>query len=108
MLLTHDPRLDKIRSSSPQMAAVADSILRGDLDKTFLASGLPYLRAALEAIAQGNREQLAVINFETGFEWIIAPPKAPKPPAEKAEKEDQGEQRPSLQRPADAPTLQKP
>jgi hypothetical protein len=108
MLLTHDPRLDKIRSSSPEMAAVADSILRGDLDKTFLASGLPYLRAALEAIAQGNREQLAVINFETGFEWIIAPPKPPKPPAEKAEKEDEGEQRPSLQRPADAPTLQKP
>jgi len=90
------------------MAAVADSILRGDLDKTFLASGLSYLRAALDAIAQGNREQLAVINFETGFGWVIAPPKPPKPPAEKTEKEDEGEQRPSLQRPPDAPTLQKP
>ncbi len=105
LLLTHDPRLEKLRTSSPEMAAVADSILRGDLDKILLAAGLPYLRAALDVIAQGNRKQLAVINFESGFEWVIAPPKEPKPPAEKMAN---GEQAPSLERPADAPTLQKP
>ncbi|MGC1687575.1 MAG: hypothetical protein WA734_18255 [Candidatus Acidiferrales bacterium] len=105
MLLTHDPRLDQIRSSSPDMAAVADSILRGDLDKIFVAAGEPYMRAALDAIAQGNHQQLAVISFENGFAWVIAPPKPLKPPAEKS---DQDDQRPSLQRPADAPTLQKP
>ncbi|MFZ0036611.1 MAG: hypothetical protein WAK91_04260 [Candidatus Acidiferrales bacterium] len=105
MLLTHDARLDKIRLSSPEMAAVADSILRGDLDKILVAAGEPYLRAAIDAIAQGNHEQIGVINFETGFEWIVAPPKEPKPPADKA---DQGDKPPSLERPADAPTLLKP
>jgi len=104
LLLAHDPRLESIRNSSPDLASVADAILRGDIDKTLAASGAAYLRAALAAIAAGSRQQLAVIHFQTGFEWIIAPPRENKPP----EKTGRPEGAPTLERPPDAPTLQKP
>ena len=85
------------------MASVADAILRGDTDKTLLASGEAYLRAAMDAIADGNHERLAVIPFNAGFQWVIAPP-----PEKKAPTAVRADDAPTLQRPPDAPTLQKP
>jgi hypothetical protein len=103
LILAHDPRLDRIRSSSPEMASAADSILRGDTNKLPVASGEAYLRAAMDAIADGNHERLAVIRFDAGFEWVIAPP-----PEKQTLKSDRPAGAPTLERPPDAPTLQKP
>jgi hypothetical protein len=103
LILAHDPRLEQIRTSSPELASVADAILRGDTDKGMAASGAAYLRAALNAIADGNREQLALIHFDTGFEWIIAPPPDTRP-----QKTNRPDDAPSLERPPGAPSLLKP
>ncbi|MFZ0736700.1 MAG: hypothetical protein WCA98_07270 [Candidatus Acidiferrales bacterium] len=105
MLLAHDPRLERIRDSSQEMGSVAGSIVHGEINKQTSDIGIPFMRAALDAIAAGNREQLAVIHPETGFQWILAPPPEPKMPGEKEEKTEAA---PSLERPAGAPTLQKP
>jgi hypothetical protein len=103
LILAHDPRLEKIRSTSPDLASVADAILRGDTDKTFVASGEAYLGASMDAIAEGNHERLAVIHFDSGFQWVIAPP-----PETQTQKAERPEGAPTLERPPDAPTLQKP
>jgi len=105
MMLAHDPRLEKLRTSSPEMAGVVDSILRGDLEKSFVASGVPYFKAATDAIAPGSRKQIAVLGLESGFSWVVAPPREAKPRTENAA---DGQAAPTSQRPADAPTLQKP
>ena len=102
LLLAHDERLEKIRTSSPDQAAGADAILHAETDKQLVAAGLPFLRAAIEAIAAGNRTQLAVIPQANNFQWLIPPS-----PAERIPEKPRPEGAPTLQRPPEAPTLQK-
>jgi hypothetical protein len=103
MMLAHDPKLDGIHDSSGDMGWVADSILHGEIDKRTSDSGLPYMRAALNALAEGRRMQLAVIRPDTGFAWVLAPQPEPKLPGEEKVRPADA---PTLERPADAPTLQ--
>jgi hypothetical protein len=103
MMLAHDPNLQRIHDSSGEMGWVADSILHGDIDKRTSDSGLPYMRAALNTLAEGRRMQLAVIRPDTGFAWIVAPPPEPKLPGEEKQRPPDA---PTLERPPDAPTLQ--
>jgi len=102
MLLAHDPKLEAIRGASPAMARAADAILRGDLEHVLAADALPYFRSALGALAGSNKEQIAVISVETGFEWVLAPP------PEESVREDRPPGAPTLERPPGAPALQKP
>ena len=97
LLRDHDPRLDKITSSDPKMAEVANRFLQGDSNKVSLADATQFLRAALDAIAPPSaRETMASISEEDGFSWILAPPPEPKSAVS-----EQG-------RPAGAPSLAVP
>jgi len=104
LLLAHDERLEKIRTSSPDQAAGADAILHAETDKQLVAAGLPFLRAAIEAIAAGNRTQLAIIPQANNFQWLIPPSPEERIPPDK----NRPEGAPTLQRPPEAPTLEKP
>jgi hypothetical protein len=97
LLRQGDPRLEKITSSDPKMAAVANRLLQGESNKISAADATQFLRAALDAIAPANaRETMASISEENGFAWILAPPPEPKSAL------------PNEERPADAPTLMGP
>ncbi|MGB0035884.1 MAG: hypothetical protein WBP79_10465 [Candidatus Acidiferrales bacterium] len=97
LLRQKDPRLEKICASDPKMRETADHFLAGESGKILAADATQFLRAAFAVIVPPNaRQTVAVINDETGFDWILAPPPEPKKP---------GEQK---QRPPGAPTLAKP
>jgi len=97
LLRKSDPRLEKIRNSDAKMGEVARRLLEGESAKVLSTDAVQFLRAALGAVAPPNaRETLAIIGFETGFDWILAPPSEPKRPGKEKE------------RPPGAPTLLKP
>lgn len=79
------------------MAEVARLFLQGDSNKILAADATQFLRAALDAIARPEtRETMAIINEETGFAWVLAPPReTPLPGLMSA-------------RPTDAPSLLHP
>jgi hypothetical protein len=103
LLLAKDPDLEKIRDSGPDQAAGADAILRAETDKQLVTQGLPFLKAAITAIAKGNRTQMAIIPQANNFQWLIPPP-----PEDRVPEKPRPEGAPTLQRPPEAPTLQKP
>jgi hypothetical protein len=97
LLRNRDPRLEKIMSSDPKMATLANRLLEGESNKISAADATQFLRAALDAIAPPNaRETMASITEDNGFTWILAPPPEPKAATSLNE------------RPADAPTLTGP
>ncbi len=76
LLRQKDPRLEKLISSDAKMAEVARLFLQGDSNKVPAAEATQFLRAALDAIAPPEtRETMAIINEESGFAWVLAPPR---------------------------------
>jgi hypothetical protein len=97
LLRQRDPRIEKLLSSDPKIAAVARLFLSGECNKAQPADASQLLRAALDAIAPPNaRETMASISEDNGFAWILAPP------AEKPLRVARPD------RPADAPSLLHP
>lgn len=97
LLRYKDPRIEKILTADPKMAEVAAHFLQGEIGKVSAADATQFLRAALDAIAPPNaRETMASITEDNGYAWILAPPPEPKSNLSRAD------------RPASAPTLQKP
>ena len=97
LLRDKDPRIEKILTSDPKMAEVAAHFLQGESGKISAADATQFLRAALDAIAPPNaRETMASITEDNGYQWILAPPPEPK------------SNLPRTDRPAGAPSLQKP
>lgn len=98
LLRTKDPRIETICASDPKMREVADRFLQGDYKKILAVDATQFLRAAISATTDPKfRQTLAVIGYESGFEWVLRPPAEPKSaaPPQQAEKD----------RPAGAPTL---
>jgi hypothetical protein len=61
--------------SNPQMNQVSELLLQGQSNKVPAPAAIPFLRAAMNAIAKpGSRQTMAVIRQESGIEWIIPPP----------------------------------
>ena len=99
-----DPRLEKLRSSDPQMAMIASQI-QSDSTKLLAVDATQFLRAALAAITPPKaRQTMAMIGAQKGFAWILPPPaEVERPaPAQTAQADSQPKQRP-----ADAPSLLK-
>jgi hypothetical protein len=93
-----DPRLEKLCASDPKMREVADRFLQGDYKKILAVDATQFLRAAISATTDPKfRQTLAVVGYESGFEWVLRPPAEPKSatPPQQAEKD----------RPESAPTL---
>jgi len=88
LLRAKDPRLEKICASEAKMREVADRFLAGESGKVLAADAVQFLRAAFTAIASPkDRETMAMIAEETGFEWLLPPPPEPKKPGQQAERE---------------------
>jgi hypothetical protein len=88
LLRAKDPRLEKICASDAKMREVADRFLAGESGKVLAADAVQFLRAAFTAIASPkDRETMAMIAEQTGFEWLLAPPPEPKKPGQQAERE---------------------
>jgi hypothetical protein len=106
LLRRKDPRIDKIRTSDPQMAMVADELVQGNSTKLLSANVVQFLRAALAAIAPPkSRQTMAIIGMEKGFAWVLPPPpEVDLAAATPAEATQAGE---PADRPADAPSLLK-
>jgi hypothetical protein len=97
MLRQKDPRIEKLAASDPVMASVASMLLKGISNRIATPDATQFMRATLNALAPPKaRQTMAVISFQTGFEWVLQPPAEPKKP---------GDQK---ARPTDAPTLLKP
>jgi hypothetical protein len=97
LLRQNDPRLEKITTSDAQMAAVAQSILAGEINKVTWSGATQFFRAALDAITSaGARQSIAIIGEDSGFAWLLAPPVEATKPS------------PQPERPAGAPSLRHP
>jgi hypothetical protein len=97
LLRTKDPRIEKICSADPKMREVADRFLQGDYRKILAADATPFLRAAISATTLPQlRQTLAVIGFESGFEWVLRPPAEPKSAAPQQAEKDRPQGAPSL------------
>jgi hypothetical protein len=91
-----DSRLVRVRDGDPQMAATIQAFTQGDSRKVHSAEGIQCIRTLLGAVAApAAGETIATIGLETGFEWVLAPPKEPEKPGQE-------------KRPPGAPTLQRP
>ena len=98
LLRQKDPRLEKICASDAKMREVADHFLEGQSGKITAVDATQFLRAVLAVLAPPSaRQTMAVIGFESGFEWVLRPPPEPK---KAPTPEDQ-------EKPADAPSLLK-
>ncbi|HEY0701398.1 MAG TPA: hypothetical protein VGD60_01400 [Candidatus Acidoferrales bacterium] len=100
LLKAKDPRIEKICSADPKMRAVSDLFLQGEYKKILAADAVQFLRTAMDATSDPKfRQTMAIIRAETGFEWILKPPAAPKyvPTPQQAEEEkNRPPERPSL------------
>jgi hypothetical protein len=97
LLKAKDPRIEKICSADPKMREVAERFLQGDYKKILAPDATQFLRAALAATTDPkSRQTMAIINDETGFEWVLKPPAEPKSAAPQEAEKD---------RPAEAPSL---
>ena len=96
LLRQDDPRLRRARVADSSTTALAQLLSSGDTRKAQAADTTNFVRANLDAIgAPGAAQIVAVINEQTGFDWILAPVEKTKAPEDKT-------------RPPGAPTLRKP
>jgi hypothetical protein len=76
LLQQQDPRVQRVVQSDPAMSDVAQHFLDGTCNKVRSADATQFLRAVLDAIAPPHaRETIGILHPETGFSWILAPPR---------------------------------
>lgn len=98
LLRQKDPRVEKICAADAKMREVADHFLEGQSGKITSVDATQFLRAVLSVLAPPNaRQTMAVIGFDSGFEWVLRPPPEPKKAPTPGDQE----------KPADAPSLLK-
>lgn len=104
LLRQNDERLEKVRSANSKMAEVSDLLLQGQSGKVMSADAIPFLRAAMAAVAKPeSRQTMAVIGQDSGIQWIIPPP-----PETRKSIPQVAQQPGQTERPTDAPSLLHP
>jgi len=99
LLQQNDSRLAKIRSANEVQAKSVTLAVDGQSQKSDATSLVNFLKAALPAISPPETNlSMAKVDYDAGFQWILAPPKAPAPPpGEKPnEKTPEEPERPTL------------
>jgi hypothetical protein len=100
LLQTKDPRIEKICAADPKMRGVADDFLQGNYKKILAADATQFIRAAIASTTDPKaRQTLALINFDSGFEWVLQPPAEPKSAAPKGPEKEGPPEAPSLLHP---------
>lgn len=83
-----EPKLAPLRTGDTQLVQAAELLATGQSQKAKLDDAAAWMRAALNTLTPPNNTQiLAVITEEKGFDWILAPPKAPARAEEAAPRE---------------------
>ena len=99
LLQQNDSRLTKIRAANETGEKSVTLAVEGQSQKTDAASLVSFLKAALPAIAAPETKlMMARVDYAGGFQWILAPPKAPAPPPGKTPNDQTPEEpeRPTL------------
>jgi hypothetical protein len=99
LLQQNDSRLAKFRAANEVQAKSVTLAVEGQSQKSDAASLVNFLKAALPAITPAETKlTMAKVDYDGGFQWILAPPKAPAPPpGEKPqEKTPEEPERPTL------------
>ena len=88
LMQQNDSRLAKIRAVNEIQAKSVTLAVEGQSQKSETASLVDFLKAALAAIAPPESKlTMAMVDYDAGFKWILAPPKAPAPPPGEAPKD---------------------
>jgi hypothetical protein len=91
--------IEPVRHAPGHAGEAMGAVLQGDTTKTLPQGAVDFLRASFGALAKpGDGRAIAMIDEQTGFQWIERPP-TPKEAAENPAKQP---------RPEGAPTLLKP
>ncbi len=99
LLQQNDSRLVKIRDANQIQAKSVTLAVDGQSQKSDAASLVNFMKAAFPAVtAPGSKITMAKVDYDAGFQWIIAPPKAPAPPPGEKPKDQTPEEpdRPTL------------
>jgi hypothetical protein len=96
LLRQNDPRLAPVRSANQILAKSVTFVADGQSQKSTAASDVDFLRGAIPAITSPDAKvTMAEVDFEKGFQWVLEPPKAERPPVDTTPREP------------DAPTLRR-
>jgi hypothetical protein len=96
LLRQNDPRLARIRTANEILAKSVAFVVGGESQKSLAASDAQFLRTAIPAVTPPETKlTMALIDFDRGFQWLIEPPAAERPPADTTPRE------------SDAPTLRR-
>lgn len=101
LLQQNDSRLTKIREVNEVQLKSLGLVVEGQSHKADAASVVNFLKAAIPTIAPPETKLImAKVDYDGGFHWILAPPKAAAPPAGEKPKEETPEEpeRPTLRR----------
>lgn len=104
LLQQNDSRLAKMRAANEIEAKSVTLAVEGQSQKSDVASLVNFLKAAIPAVTSPETKlTMARVDYDGGFHWILAPPKAPAPPpGEKpTEKTPEEPERPTLRHKSD-------
>jgi hypothetical protein len=88
LLRQNDPRLSAMRAANERLTKSVTFVVDGLSQKSEAASDIDFLKPALRAIAPTQATlTMANVDFDRGFQWVLAPPKSAIPPAETKTKE---------------------
>jgi hypothetical protein len=77
----NDPRLANSRAGNDALTKSVAFVLGGQSEKSMAASDVAFLKAGLKAVTEPTAKlSMALVDFDRGFQWVIAPPEAPPPP----------------------------
>jgi hypothetical protein len=99
LLQQNDSRLTKFRAANEIQAKSMTFAVEGQSQKADAASVVNFLKAALPTITPPETKlTMAKVDYDAGFQWILAPPKPPAPPPGETpqEKTPEEPERPTL------------
>lgn len=80
LLQANDSRLTSLRSSNEKVEKAVRQITDGESQKSDVASDAEFLRAAIPAVTgPGAKMSMVNIDFQNGYQWVVAPPAAERP-----------------------------
>jgi len=81
LLHQNDSRLEKLRATTEIEAKSVTLVVEGQSQKSDEASVITFMKAAIPAVTPPETKlTMAMVDYDRGFQWILAPPKPPAPP----------------------------
>jgi hypothetical protein len=91
LLRQNDSRLASIRTGNEILAKSVAFVVDGQSQKSAAASDIDFLKSAMRAIAPANAQlTMGYVDFDKGFQWVLAPPKSAAPPPMETKPQEPG------------------